>query len=454
MRIEPPPSLAWPIETMPDGHRRGRAAARPAGRAARCPTGCASARRPRLGGREDAELGRVGLADEDEARLAEAAGQPACRRRRGQPRSRRKLMPSWCGAPSTAQTRSLTTNGTPRNGPSAGSVGERLLEERVDHRVQLAVERLDALDRGLHQLARTSTSPARTRSAWAVASRCGSIGAASLTRAARYMIGNPTGFWYFAHRSEPSHRAPAEAQGKQGLARQPRGARERPGTHHPDPRARVRRLRQRGREVPRRRHARGRVHRLPAQAGRLRPAPGRRPDDPREAALRRHHAGADGGLRRRGREVRAAQQGPHHHAPEHPAPPHPAARRGQGDPRAVRLRPVEPRGLRQHRPQRDRRPVGRRVRGRALRPDALRRRLRALLRAPPHHAADAAQGQDGLHGDRRGPRDHRHPRRRLHPAHPRRRARASRCASAAAPRSCRASRRRCTSSWRPTTAST
>ena len=48
--------------------------------------------------------------------------------------------------------------------------------------------------------------------------------------------------------------------------------------------------------------------------------------------------------------------------------------------------------------------------------------LRALLRAPPHDPADAAQGQDGLHRHRRGPRDHRHPRRRLHPAHQRRRA--------------------------------
>ena len=57
-----------------------------------------------------------------------------------------------------------------------------------------------------------------------------------------------------------------------------------PGHDHPDHRAGVRRLRQRGREVPRRRHGRGRVHRLPPEAGRLRPAPGRRPDDPRQAA--------------------------------------------------------------------------------------------------------------------------------------------------------------------------
>ena len=39
-----------------------------------------------------------------------------------------------------------------------------------------------------------------------------------------------------------------------------------------------------------RRAARGAVHRLPAQAGRLRPAPARRADDPREAADGRRHA--------------------------------------------------------------------------------------------------------------------------------------------------------------------
>ena len=45
----------------------------------------------------------------------------------------------------------------------------------------------------------------------------------------------------------------------------------------------------------------GPVHRLPPQAGRLRPAPARRPDDPRQAAVRRRHPRADGRLRRRGR---------------------------------------------------------------------------------------------------------------------------------------------------------
>ena len=67
-------------------------------------------------------------------------------------------------------------------------------------------------------------------------------------------------------------------------------------------------------------------------------------------------------------------------------------------------RALQPRGLRQHGAQRDRRPVGRRLRRRAVRPDALRGRLRALLRAPPDDAADAAQDQDGVHRLRRADR--------------------------------------------------
>ena len=366
-------------------------------------------------------------------------------------------MPSCIGSPAVWHCRSFTRNGTPRNGPVRRLGRERLLEQRVDDRVELAVERLDALDRGLHQLpAATPPRSGRGRPGrWRRGG--GSMTPRSVTGRASQGVSSETrsGFGTFLgwNRFPPSRLLQPKRRAE-GLPREPRGPRERPRAHHPDPRAGVRRLRQRGREVPRRPDARGPVHRLPPQAGRLRPAPGRRPDDPREAPLRRHHAGADGGLRRRGGEVRAAQQGPHHHAPEHPAPPHPPARRRGGDPRAVRLRPVEPRGLRQHRPQRDRRPLGRRVRGRAVRPHPVRGRLRALLRPPPHDPADAAQGQDGLHGDRRGPRDHRHPRRRLHPAHPRRGARASRCASAAAPRSCRASPPRCATSWPPTTAST
>ena len=152
----------------------------------------------------------------------------------------------------------------------------------------------------------------------------------------------------------------------------------------------------------------------------------------------RHQPGADGGLRQRRREVRAAQQGPHHHAPEHPDPPRAAARRRRPDPRDLRRRALLPRGLRQHRAQRDRRPVGRRVRGRAVRRDALRGRLRALLRAPPRPRSSCRA--------RSRPRSRRPTRTAPSPASttsPTSRASATACAEwrsrwAAAPRSCRA----------------
>ena len=161
-------------------------------------------------------------------------------------------------------------------------------------------------------------------------------------------------------------RAQAQGQpqgpGRQGpgrLAREPRGLRGRPGPRDPDHRAGVRRLRHRGRQVHAGRRPRGQVHRLPPQAGRLRPAPARRADDPRQAAARRHHPGAAGGVRGGDREVGAAAQGPHHDAREHPDPPRAAARRGEVHPPDQRRRALLARGLRQHDPQRHRRSLGR-----------------------------------------------------------------------------------------------
>ena len=133
--------------------------------------------------------------------------------------------------------------------------------------------------------------------------------------------------------------------------------------------------------------------------------------------------GADGRVRLGDREVRPARQGPHHHPPEHPDPPRPAARRRQADPRDLRGRALLARGLREHGPQRHRRPVRRRHARASRSTSPLRRRLRPLLRAPPHHPADAAQDQDRVQRDRRGRRDHRHPRHRLHRARARRRPR-------------------------------
>ena len=126
----------------------------------------------------------------------------------------------------------------------------------------------------------------------------------------------------------------------------------------------------------------------------------------------------------------------------------------RADPRARRRRPVQPRGVRQHDAQRDRRPPRRHARGRAVRHHPVRRRVRALLRPPSHDAGDAAQGQDRVRRDRCGQRDHADPRRRVHPASSGTGCEASRCGSAAAPRSCRGWRPRCTSSSSSTMATT
>ena len=117
---------------------------------------------------------------------------------------------------------------------------------------------------------------------------------------------------------------------------------------------------------------------------------------------------------------------------------------GQADPRALRRRPVQPRGLRQHRAQRDRRPVGRRLRRTSSstpRPYA-GAYVRYFVRHPTTQlmprkvktaftATDEDRAITGIHDIA------------FIAARARRRAGASRCASAAARRSCRASRRRC-----------
>ena len=102
-------------------------------------------------------------------------------------------------------------------------------------------------------------------------------------------------------------------------------------------------------------------------------------------------------LRRSGGAVRTAEEGPRHHTGEHPVSPRAAAVGGDVNSRAWRRRAVEPGGLRQHRAQRDGRPVGRCLRRRSLRRHALRRRLRALFRAASADAAPAAEVQGGLY---------------------------------------------------------
>ena len=131
---------------------------------------------------------------------------------------------------------------------------------------------------------------------------------------------------------------------------------------------------------------------------------------------------AAGRLRRDRGELRAAQEGAHHHPPEHAdsfRATGPDARHAAG---AGARRPVVTRGLREHGAQRHGGPLGGHPAGRGLRPDAVRGSVRALLGAQRDHPAAAAQVQGLLHRPqdrlrdrrdsrpgllRRGPRDRR-----------------------------------------------
>ena len=406
MRIEPPPSLAWASVTIP------------AATAAAAPPLEPPLERPGSQGLRVAPWASgsvVGRIPSSGVFVRPRITKPASRKRRAsqvssdsvQSRSRRKAMPSCMGSPAVWQARSLTRKGTPRNGPSAGSLASAFSKSgwitafSSPSRASMRAMAASASSRG-------EASPERTSSACAVAST------SSRSLQPPSNSGNPIGFWYF-HPMEPVS-APPHRHKKQGSLENPEVIENVPGHIIPIIEREFDDFDNEAEKFLAGDTRRGPVHRLPAQAGRVRPAPGRRADVPHQAADGRGHARAARGVRRCGGGVRPAEQGPHHHAPEHPDPPHPAARDGRADPQGLRLRPLLARGLRQHGAQRHRRPVGGRDRGRAVRHHPLRGRVRALLRAPPHHAADAAQGQDGLHRHRRGPRHHRHPRHRVHPA--------------------------------------
>ena len=198
-----------------------------------------------------------------------------------------------------------------------------------------------------------------------------------------------------------------------------------------------------------------RVHRLPPEAGRLRPAPARRPDDPREAADGRHHARAARGLRRRASSSYAPLNKGHittrqniqiHHVPLRDA--------------AKLIRELSDAGLS------SREGCGNTVRNvtgdpwAGVAPDELfdltpyaGAYVRYFVRHPTTQLMPR-KVKTAFDALARGPRADRHPRHRLHRARARRRSAASRSASAAARRSCRASRRRSTTSSASTTAST
>ena len=161
MRIEPPPSLAWAIGNIPRGHRRRRAAARAAGRAARVPGVAADAVAAVLGGGDHAELGRVGAPAQHEAGAHERVDDQLALLARAL--RARRWSRSVTGQPATG-VRSLIGSGTPRNGalprrppaggrPSAAAARAGLVVA-PDDRVQLGVALVDRGEAGVEQLDR------------------------------------------------------------------------------------------------------------------------------------------------------------------------------------------------------------------------------------------------------------------------------------------------------------
>ena len=154
MRIDPPPSLACAAGTMPDATA---AADPPEDPPVECSVFHGIARRaeaPRLGRREDAELGRVGLAADDEAGVDVALRQLLGHRRGVVAREVGPLVERRAGE-LRAEVLQEERHAAER---PVGQLARRLVpgavEELVDDRVQLRVELLDARDRLADQLGR------------------------------------------------------------------------------------------------------------------------------------------------------------------------------------------------------------------------------------------------------------------------------------------------------------
>ncbi|CAB4564865.1 unannotated protein [freshwater metagenome] len=177
IRIEPPPSFACPTATMP----AATAAADPPDEP---PVEWSRFQGLRVG---PYASGSVVIVDPHSGVFVRPiATNPASRSRRYIAESfgaRRSIAfsartPWWCGSPPIAQPRSFTTIGTPANGPVAVRLSDRAASKR---RWMIAL--IDGSSRSAAAIADSTssealTSPARTRSAWAHASRrascCGS----------------------------------------------------------------------------------------------------------------------------------------------------------------------------------------------------------------------------------------------------------------------------------------
>src|SRR4051794_22609122 len=146
----------------PRGHGGGAPARRPARGAAGIPRVARDAVRVRLGDRQDPELGRIGLADDDRAGAPQLAHRDAVHVRHvvvhggRSPRHRhaRDGGQQVLHGDRHAGERPLVT------APNAVSLRERALGGDVDERVQLAVHPLDRGERRLDQLARAALAVA------------------------------------------------------------------------------------------------------------------------------------------------------------------------------------------------------------------------------------------------------------------------------------------------------
>ena len=154
IRIEPPPSLAWATGTIPAATAAPGTPAGAARRVLEVPgvAGCAVG--DRLGRRQDAEFGHIGLADGDEACVAEARTENGVdgQTEVGLLQGAHAQVGGLAGEPGAEV---LEQEGHAAEGPVgqlARGLLARLVVEPMDDRVDLGVDALGALDRGLDQL--------------------------------------------------------------------------------------------------------------------------------------------------------------------------------------------------------------------------------------------------------------------------------------------------------------
>ncbi len=170
IRIEPPPSPAWATGTMPDATAAALPPLEPPGERSRSQGLCAA---PWASGSV------VGSRPNSGVLALPTMTNPAARSLANRyestvptwPRSRSSRFPRCKGSPAREPSRSLTTTGTPRNGPSgAASASARARSSR--RWITALSNGFTASTRAIaaSTSSRGDTEPSRTNAAWAVAS--------------------------------------------------------------------------------------------------------------------------------------------------------------------------------------------------------------------------------------------------------------------------------------------